>query len=254
MRWIGLRTLVLRECAVIVRFWRATLAPPVIATVLYFAVFGHVIGSRIGPLLGTDYAQFVMPGLVLLSVVPNSFGHTAGGILGAREFRYIEEMLVSPMADWMIVCGYVIGGMLRGLMTGLAVILAAFFFARPAVHSIATSLSALMLAAATASLLGFITGALARKFDQVTAIQTLVVVPLTFVSGVFAPLDMLPEWARPVLLGNPMFHLTNAMRFGVLRVAEVPVGVSMLFASSFAIVLMLMSIWLVARSPRFRLE
>jgi ABC-2 type transport system permease protein len=254
MSWIALITLVRREFSVVLQFWGVTLAPPVIATALYFTVFGKIIGGRVGSIDGVAYGEYVMPGLVVLSVIPSSYVHAASGLLGARVHRYIEELLVSPMQNGTIVAGYVFGGMLRGLMVASAVTLTSLVFVHPALHSVLVSITAVALGAWIAAVAGFMIGTVARSFEHVTAIQILVLVPLTFVGGVFAPISMLPSWAQWLSLANPMFHLVNALRFGVLGISHAPVGASLTFVASFAVVLSGLCVLFVTQGAGLRRE
>src|SRR5262249_12844532 len=160
------------------------------------------------------YARFIAPGLIVLWVVTCSYGHTAGGLLGARIFKYIEELLVSPLPRWIIMLGYVIGGMIRGLIVGIAVVLTALFFTQPEVQSVSASIAALMLTALVSALGGLVTAMFARSFEQVTAIQVLVLTPLTFVGGVFNSISTLPDWAQVLSRMNPLFYMVNAIRYG----------------------------------------
>jgi len=254
VRWIGLKTLVFRECAVVVRFWSVTLAPPVVATILYFTIFGEVLGSRIGSIDGVAYDRYVAPGLIVLSAIPYSFAHTAAGLLGARLFKYIEELLVSPLPDWIILVGYVIGGVLRGLTVALAVILTSLFFIQLNVHSVLVSIAALLMATLGASVFGFITATCAKTFEHVTTVQILVLTPLTYFGGVFTSISTLPVWAQGLSFANPMFYFVNAFRYGVLGVSDVPVAFALSILSAFAAVLLLAAMMLVARGTGIRGE
>ena len=247
MRWIGLRTLISRECGVIVRFWSITLAPPVIMTTLYFMIFGRILGPRIGSSGGIDYIQFITPGLIVMCVVPFSYSHTATGFLGARIYRFIEEVLVAPLPGWMIMTAYVIGGTLRGLLVGAAVILTSLFFAHLDVQSIWISVSAMLLAAVVSALGGFITALLVKNFEQVATIQISILVPLTYTGGVFNSLSDLPEWAQIFSFVNPVFYAVNAFRYGVLGRADVPVGIAFFAVSGCGVVLLLVALALMSR-------
>ena len=252
MSWIGLKTLVFRECRVVVRFWSITLAPPVITTILYFTLFGEIFGKRIGSIDGIDYIRYMAPGLIVLWVIPYSFGHTASGFLGARFFKFIEEILVSPLPEWALMAGYVIGGIARGFMVGMALALTTLLFTHLDVHSVSVSVAALFLAALVSSLGGFITAMLAKSFDHVTTIQALILTPLTYIGGVFTSVSMLPSWAQDLSLANPMFYMVNAFRYGFLGVSDVPVGVAIAVVSAFGAVLFVISAKLMARGTGFR--
>ncbi len=252
MRWIGLKTLLRRECAVIVRFWGVTLAPPAISTVLYFIVFGEIIGKRIGSIDGFDYIEFMAPGVIVLWVIPYSFGHTAGGLLGAKFFKYIEELLVSPLPHWVIMAGYVLGGLTRGMLVGMTAAVITLCFTQVHVHSVALGLTAVALAAAVAALAGLITALFAKSFDQLFMIQGLILTPLMYLGGVFNSLSTLPPWAQTLSRANPMFYMVNAFRYGLLGESDVPIGLSMSLLSAAGVVLLLGAWALLARGVGIR--
>jgi ABC-2 type transport system permease protein len=230
--WIGLKTLILRECGVIFRFWSFTLAPPVIMTILYFTLFGEIIGKRVGTVDGVDYIRYLAPGLVVLWAVPYAFGHTAAGFLGARFFKYIDELTVSPLPGWIVMAGYVIGGAIRGLLVGLIALVVTALFTHLHVYSITESVVVVCLAALVAALGGFITALLANGFEQVTTIQALILTPLLYLGGVFNPIATLPHLAQQLSLANPMFYLVNAIRWSFLGRSDVsfPVALAILCA------------------------
>jgi ABC-2 type transport system permease protein len=237
MRWIGFKTLVLRECGTIVRFWSVTLAPPAMTTVLYFTVFGAIIGKRVGSLDGIDYIQYIAPGLVILWVIPYSYGHTAAALLGARFFKFLEEVLVSPLPNWVVMTGYVIGGVIRGVLVGLVAMAITLAFTQVHVHSFFVSIAALVLAALVSSLGGFLTSLFAKSFDQVSVIQTSILTPLTYVAGVFNSASMLPSWAQKLSLVNPVFYMVSAFRHGFLGVSDASIAVAFSVMSACALVL-----------------
>ena len=252
MSWIGLKTIVFRECGVIARYWGITLAPPVITTILYFTIFGELFGKRIGSFDGIDYIRYMAPGLIVLWVIPYSFGHTASGFVGARLFKFIEELLVSPLPGWVVMTGYVLGGMARGFLVGVAVALTTLFFTHLDVHSVTASVVALLLAALVSALGGFITAMFAKSFEHVATIQILILTPLTYIGGVFTSVSMLPKWAQDLSLANPMFYMVNTFRYGILGVSDVPVGVAFSVVCAFGTVLFLTSAKLMARGTGFR--
>ena len=250
--WIGLQTVIRRECAVIAEFWSVTLAPPIMSTLLYFAVFGDILGKRIGSFGGVDYLHYVAPGLIILWVIPCSFGHTASGFLGARFFKYLEEILVTSLPDWAVMAGYVVGGMLRGFVVGAAAAVTALFFVHIRVESLLVTVAALSLAALVSALAGFVTSLFAQSFEQVQAIQGLILTPLMFFGGVFSPLSVFPGWARKLALANPLLYMVSAVRYGLLGVADVPVGVTFAVMGAAAIALFLAGERLLARGKGLR--
>lgn len=250
--WVGLNTIVRRECAVIARFWTVTLAPPVMTTVLYFVVFGDILGKRIGSFGGVDYIHYVAPGLIVLWVIPYAFAHTAGAFLGARTFKFLEEILVTSLPGWAVTAGYVIGGVLRGFMVGAAAAVTTLFFTHLQVRSVLLTVAAMSLAALVASLGGFIAALFAKSFEQVQAIQNFILTPLMFFGGVFNPVTMLPGWAQKLSLANPMLYMVNAVRYGLLGVSDVPVGLALALMGAAGIVLFLVAVRLLASGKGIR--
>lgn len=250
--WVGLRTIILRECAVIARFWTVTLAPPVITTLLYFAIFGEILGRRIGSFSGIEYIQYVSPGLIVLWVIPYAFGHTASGFLGARIFRFLEEILISPLPAWAVMLGYVAGGVIRGMLVGAAAALTTLLVAHLHVTSVTVSVAGLLLAALVSALGGFITALFAKTFQQVEAIQLSILTPLMYLGGVFNPLSMLPAWAQKLALANPLLYMVNAVRYGLLGVSDVPVGLAFSMMGATGIAFLLVALQLLARGKGIR--
>lgn len=250
--WIGLKTLILRECRVILRFWSVTLAPPVIMTILYFTIFGEVIGKRVGRVDGVDYIQYLAPGLVLLWVIPYSYGHTAAGFLGARLFRYVEEVLVAPLPGWTVVLSYVLGGVIRGVLVGTVALTTTILFTLAAVHSLCESLVIGRLAALVSALGGLITALLATSFEQVTTIQTLILTPLIYVGGVFSPASAFPAWAQLLSVANPMFYAVNALRYSFLGVSDVNFAMSLFAMCTSAVLLFVVALMLISRGVGIR--
>ena len=250
--WTGLRTIVLRECAVIARFWSVTLAPPVMTTLLYFAIFGEILGKQIGPFSGIDYIRYLSPGLIVLWVIPFGFGHTASAFLGARFFRFLEEILVSPLPEWAVMAGYVTGGVIRGVLVGAAAAITTLFVAHIHVSSVLVSTAALLLAAVVASLGGFIAALFVQSFQQVEGIQLLILTPLMYLGGVFNPVALLPDWAQKLALANPLLYMVNAVRYGLLGVSDVPVGVAFWMMGATAIVLLVAALSLLAGGKGIR--
>lgn len=250
--WIGLKTVILRECGVIARFWSVTLAPPVMSTLLYFAIFGDILGKRIGSFGGVDYIHYVAPGLIILWVIPYAFSHTAYGFLGARFFRYIEEILVTALPGWAVMGGYVVGGVARGFVVGAAAAITTLLFIHIHVRSVLVTCAALSLSALVSSLAGFVTALFAKTFEQVRAIEGLILTPLMFFGGVFNPVSVFPDWAQKLALANPLLYMVNAVRYGLLGISDVPVGMTFVVMGVAAITLFLAGVKLLAHGKGIR--
>jgi ABC-2 type transport system permease protein len=194
-----------------------------VTATLYFVIFGSLIGRRIGAMDGVDYRAYLAPGLIMMSVITNSYGNVVSSFFGAKFGKHIEELLVSPLPNWIIVVGYVCGGLMRGLMVGLVVTAVSLIFARLPVHHIGIIVAAVILTSAVFSLAGFINAVFAKNFDQVNWIPAFVLTPLTYFGGVFYSVSLLPAWAQKVSMANPILHMVNAFRYGFLGKSDVSV-------------------------------
>lgn len=245
IRWIGFRTIVLREYGRIMRIWGQTLVPSAVTATLYFVIFGSLIGRRVGDMGGFGYMQYIAPGLIMMSVITNSYGNVVSSFFGAKFGKHLEELLVSPLPSWVIVSGYVCGGLVRGMMVGVVVTIVSLIFTRMQVHHLGIVIAAVMLTSVTFALGGFINAVFARNFDQINWIPTFVLTPLTYFGGVFYSINMLPGWAQALSHVNPILHMVNAFRYGFLGVSDVGIAqafviMGALVAALFALALALM--------------
>ena len=248
----ALHTIARREIVRILRIWTQTLVPPAITMTLYFLIFGGLIGSRVGQMDGIDYMDFIVPGLVMMSVIQNSYGNISSSFFGAKFGRHIEELMVSPMPNWVILAGYVAGAVLRGLIVGAIVMAIAMLFTRvPLPHPFIT-LASVLLGATIFSLAGFVNAVYAKKFDDITIVPTFILTPLTYLGGVFYSVKLLPEWAQVATHLNPIFYMVNAFRYGVLGASDVPVWTSFALMLGFTVVLAAFGLWLLKRGTGMR--
>jgi ABC-2 type transport system permease protein len=226
IRWIGYLTIVIREYGRIIRIWGQTLVPSAVNVMLYFLIFGSLIGSRIGQMGGYHYKQFIAPGLIMMYVIQNSYANVVSSFFGAKFGKHLEEMLVSPLPNWLIILGYMTGGVVRGLLVGVVVTGVSLLFAHLPVHHLLLILAAVLLTSSVFALGGFINALLAKNFDQVNLIPTFVLTPLTYLGGVFYSVNILPTWAQRVSYANPILYMVNAFRYGFLGVSDVKVGIA----------------------------
>jgi ABC-2 type transport system permease protein len=250
---VALYTIVRREIARIMRIWTQTLIPPAITMTLYFVIFGKLIGSRIGTIEGGfTYMQYIVPGLVMMSIITNSYGNISSSFFGAKFSRAVEEMLVSPMPNWVILLGYVTGAVVRGLVVGVLVLMIALFFTSlHVVHPLLTFLSVL-LGATIFSLAGFVNAVYAKKFDDIALVPTFVLTPLTYLGGVFYSINMLGEPWQAISRVNPILYMVNAFRFGVLGVSDVGIGTAFAVMVLFVVVLSAVALQLLKRGVGLR--
>jgi ABC-2 type transport system permease protein len=251
-RWVGFSTIVIREWSRIIRIWAQTLVPPGITATLYFLIFGSLIGPRIGDMGGYTYMQYIAPGLIMMSVITNSYGNVVSSFFGAKFGRHIEELLVSPLPNWLIVLGYVVGGVVRGLLVGLVVTVIALFFTHLSVEHWFAVIGAVVLTALVFSLGGFVNAVFAKNFDQVSFIPTFILNPLTYLGGVFYSIKMLPDWAEHLSKANPILYMVNAFRYGFLGHSDVNVAFAFAVMVFAVAALFALCVWLLDRGTGIR--
>ena len=250
---VALHTIVRREIVRILRIWTQTLIPPAITMTLYFVIFGKLIGSRIGTIQGGyTYMQYIVPGLVMMSIITNSYGNISSSFFGAKFSRAVEEMLVSPMPNWVILTGCVTGAVARGLAVGVLVLgIALFFTSLHIAHPIITFASVL-LGAVIFSLAGFVNAVYAKKFDDIALVPTFILTPLTYLGGVFYSIQMLGEPWQAISRINPILYMVNAFRYGVLGISDVHVGVAFVVMLGFVVALAAFGLQLLKRGVGLR--
>lgn len=244
---IGYATMLRKETVRIFRIWTQTILPSVISQALYFAIFGGIVGSRIGQMDGTSYAAFLVPGLVMMSLITNAFSNVASSFFGAKFQRSIEEILVSPMKPWAILAGYVSGGVVRGAVVAVAVFVTSMAFVTPQVAHPIVLVFFLLAASLIFSLLGFLNALFARKFDDVGIVPTFVLTPLTYLGGVFYSLNALPPFWRAVSYANPVVYMIDGFRYGFSGVAATSVLASAAVLSLVIAALIILNLTLLRR-------
>ena len=243
---VAFKTIVRKEMIRVLRIWVQTIVPPAITMTLYFIIFGNLIGRRIGVMDGFDYMQYIAPGLIMMSVITNSYGNVVSSFFGAKFGRHVEEMLVSPMSNATIILGHVAGGVLRGLLVGLLVTIIALFFTRLELQHPLITISIVLLSSVVFSLAGFINAVFAKKFDDISIVPTFVLTPLTYLGGVFYSISLLPEFWQRVSMANPILYMVNAFRYGILGTSDIGIGtayalLAFFIALLFTVCMMLMN-------------
>ena len=249
---VALGTIIRREVMRILRIWGQTLMPPAITMTLYFLIFGGLIGSRIGDMGGFTYMEFIVPGLVMMSIIQNSYGNISSSFFGAKFGRHIEELLVSPMPNWVILGGYVAGAVLRGVMVGAIVLCIAMLFTKVRVPHPLVTITTVLLGATIFSLAGFVNAAYAKKFDDIAIVPTFILTPLTYLGGVFYSVTLLPGWPQALTHANPIFYMVNAFRYGLLGVSDVSMWTAYALMLGFVAVLGGLALWLLKRGTGMR--
>jgi len=219
--WVGYQTIVRKEITRILRIWGQTIVPPAITMTLYFIIFGELIGRRIGEMGGFTYMQYIVPGLIIMSVITNSYGNMVSSFFGAKFGKHIEELLISPLPNWVILAGYVTGALTRGMMVGGVVMMVSLLFTRIEVQHPVVMLSVLLLTAIVFALAGMINAIFAQKFDDIAIIPTFVLAPLTYLGGVFYSIALLPAFWQKISVVNPILYMVNGFRYGMLGVSDV---------------------------------
>jgi ABC-2 type transport system permease protein len=252
LHWIGYKTIVRKEVTRILRIWGQTIVPPAITMSLYFIIFGNLIGRRIGEMGGFDYMQFIVPGLVMMSVITNSYGNMVSSFFGAKFGRHIEELLISPLPNWIILLGYVTGALFRGMMVGAVVIGVSLFFTRLEVQHPLITVSILVLTAVVFAMAGMVNAIFARKFDDIAIIPTFVLTPLIYLGGVFYSISLLPPVWQKISTYNPILYMVNGFRYGILGVSDVSVERAYLIIGVFVVLLASLCLWLLRRGTGLR--
>lgn len=251
-QWVAFVTIVRKEVRRFMRIWMQTLLPSAITMTLYFIIFGSLIGERIGDMGGFDYMQFVVPGLIMMAVITNSYSNVVSSFFGAKFQRFVEEILVSPVSNQVMLLGFVIGGMVRGVMVGAIVTGLSLFFTDLQVHNLTVTVTILLLTTLLFSLGGFINAVYANNFDDVSIVPTFVLTPLTYLGGVFYSIDLLSPFWQGVSKLNPMLYIVNAFRYGVLGVSDVPVGGALIMVCVFTVLAYGYATWLLHTGKRLR--
>ena len=234
---IAMKTVVRKEMVRVLRIWVQTIVPPAITMTLYFIIFGNLIGRRIGTMDGFDYMQYIAPGLIMMSVITNSYGNVVSSFFGAKFGRHVEEMLVSPMSNSAIILGHVAGGVLRGVLVGLLVTVIALFFTKLEVRHPFVTISIVLLSSMVFALAGFINAVFAKKFDDISIIPTFVLTPLTYLGGVFYSISLLPDFWQKASLANPILYMVNAFRYGILGTSDIGIGTAYAILIVFVVLL-----------------
>ncbi|PIO05659.1 ABC transporter permease [Candidatus Woesearchaeota archaeon CG08_land_8_20_14_0_20_43_7] len=249
---ISLYTIVRQEINRILRIWPQTLLPSVITMTLYFLIFGTFIGSQVKYINGFSYMQFIVPGLIMMAVITNAFSNVVSSFFGSKFQRSIEELLVSPTPDSVIVLGYMAGGMARGLLVGALVTIVSLLFAKLQIYSIFAVMIFLVMTAAVFSLLGMLNGIFAKKFDDVSIMTTFVLTPLTYLGGVFYSISLLPSVFQVVSKLNPILYMVNGFRYGFLGISDVNVFMAFGMLAVFLVALFLINMRLLKKGVGLR--
>lgn len=251
-QWIALTTIIRKEIHRFMRIWVQTLVPPVITMALYFVIFGTLIGSRIGEMGGFNYMSFVVPGLIMMSVITNSYSNVVSSFYSAKFQHNIEELLVSPTPNYIILLGFICGGVARGLMVGLIVTVVSLLFTRLHIQHLGITVAIVLMTSILFSLMGFVNAVYANSFDDISIIPTFVLTPLTYLGGVFYSISLLPEFWQGVSQLNPVLYMVNAFRYGVLGVSDINISFAFAGVTVFIVALTAYCLHLLKTGKRLR--
>ncbi|MBD2781874.1 ABC transporter permease [Xenorhabdus szentirmaii] len=231
--WVALKTIWIKEITRFGRIWVQTLLPPVITMSLYFVIFGNLVGSRIGDMGGVNYMHFIVPGLIMMSVITNSYSNVSSSFFGAKFQRSIEEVLVAPVPTHIIIAGFVGGGVARGVFVGILVTLVSLLFVPLQIHSWGMVVITLLATSMLFSLAGLLNAIFAKTFDDISIIPTFVLTPLTYLGGVFYSLTLLPTFWQIVSKLNPIVYMVSGFRYGFLGISDVSLAMTLGMLSIF---------------------
>ena len=249
---IAFETIVIKEVRRFMRIWTQTMLPPVITISLYFVIFGNLVGSRIGEMGGFRYMEFIVPGLIMMAVIQNSYSNVVSSFFSQKFQRSVEELLVAPIPNYVILSGFIAGGMARGLCVGVIVTLVSLFFAELRIYSPLVMISVVLLTSLVFSLGGFINAVFANNFDDVSIIPTFVLTPLIYLGGVFYSIELLPPFWQLVSRLNPIFYMVNTFRYGILGTSDIDIAGAFAMLILFVVLLYGGCIWLLRRGTGIR--
>jgi ABC-2 type transport system permease protein len=251
-KFIAFETIVIKEVRRFTRIWMQTLLPPAVTIGLYFMIFGNLIGGRIGEMGGFDYMDFIVPGLIMMAVIQNSYANVSSSFFSHKFQHSIEELLVSPVPNYIILSGFVAGGIARGLAVGCIVMLMSFLFTDLSVHNLWLTIIVVLLTATVFSLAGFINALFANSFDDISIIPTFVLTPLIYLGGVFYSTELLPEFGRWISQLNPVFYMVNTFRYGILGTSDVNIIWAIIMLLAFTAGLFIAAIILLRKGTGLR--
>lgn len=245
--WVAFKAILVKEILRFIRIWIQTVLPPAITTILYFIIFGNLIGQRIGEMDGVRYIDFIVPGLILMAVITNSYSNVVSSFFSSKYQRHVEELLISPVPNWVILGGFVGGGVARGMVVGLTVTVVSLLFTDLHILSYGWTLTVVVLTSTLFALAGFINAIFANSFDDISIVPSFILTPLTYLGGVFYSIHMLPEFWQNVSLANPILYMVNAFRYGLLGVSDIHIGAALGIILLFIVGLTGFSLYLLQR-------
>ncbi len=250
--FVALNSIVHKEISRYTRIWVQTLLPSSITMTLYFIIFGNLIGSRIGQMGGYSYMEFIVPGLIMMSVITNSYSNVVSSFFSSKFQRSIEEIMVAPVPNIVILMGYVAGGVSRGMITGLIVTIVSLFFVDIEISNPLLVIMVVILTSIMFSLAGFVNAVFAKSFDDISIVPTFILTPLTYLGGVFYSISLLPDFWQKISMGNPILYMVNAFRYGFLGTSDINIWVAVTLILLFIVSLASIAMFLLSRGIGLR--
>ncbi len=244
---IAYTTILTKEIRRFIRIWPQTILPPVITTSLYFLIFGTLIGVRIGEMNGRPYMEYIVPGIIIMSVISNAYGNVVSSFYSTKFQRHIEELLIAPVPNWVILAGYISGGVARGLTVGCVVAAISCLFSDITVQHEGIAIGVVVMTAILFSLAGFLNATFANSFDDISIIPNFVLTPLIYLGGVFYSINLLPDIWQKISMVNPILYMVNAFRYGIIGISDIDVGVAFLVIGAFIVALTAISLYLLRK-------
>jgi ABC-2 type transport system permease protein len=245
--WIAYKTIVVKEILRFSRIWVQTIFPPIITTSLYLLIFGGLMGERIGNMQDVSYLQFIIPGIILMTIIQNAYANTVSSFFLAKFNHSIEELLISPVSYWVILLGYISGGVVRGLTVGLCIFIAVSFFVDIQIYSISILLATCLLTAILFSLAGFINAVFAQSFDDISIVPTFILMPMIYLGGMFYSIEVLPEFWQTLSKFNPIYYMVDSFRMGFLGSSTTDFYTSIMVLISMILVLAITAFYLLKK-------
>ena len=241
---VAFKTIVVKEIRRFMRIWVQTIVPPAVSALLYMMIFGTLIGSRVGEMDGHRYIDFIVPGIIMMSVITNSYANSVSSFFGAKFQSHIEEVLVAPVHTVVILAGYIIGGVCRGLMVGALVALVSLFFTRLTIENPFITLLIVVMTSMLFSIGGIINSIFAKGFDDISIIPNFVLTPLTYLGGIFYSIKLLPDFWQNMSMINPVLYMINGFRYGILGTSDFSIVVSFVVIGLFILLLGAIALYL----------
>lgn len=250
--WISFTTIVKREARRSIRVWPQSFLPSIITTILYFIIFGRVIGAKVGMIGGFSYTQYIAPGLIMMQIITSSYSSSVSGFFAAKFQRQIQELIVSPTSAITLLFGYMMGGVVRGILIGAIVAIIALCFTHLHIYNFLVLISMVILSASLFSLAGLLNAIYAQTFDDITIVPTFILTPLTYLGGVFYSLNLLPKFWKILSLVNPIVYIINAFRYGFLGLADASIVLAFILTLFFNVILFFCTYYLIQKGSGLR--